>query len=122
MRWLGLRLDVQAGILESPMGKLQFTAEEAIAEICGIEVKHRRRGIGTELVSHFEEFCRARGVTAVLVPASPTKMAISFWLKNGFSCYFSDDEKLIDRILKKRKLEQLTNTDSGIIALRKELR
>ncbi len=118
---LSYHLNAKTGILETSLGRLQFTTDEENAEICGIEVENRRKGNGTALIAYFEEFCKVNGLTSILVPSLPTKIAISFWLKNGFRCYFSDDKKLVKRILNKKKVDHITNTDSGIIALRKEL-
>lgn len=121
MSGLCISVNEEFGFVECAEGRLEFLVADEMATICAIEVVRKRRGVGTALIQHFDNYCRAKGLSDVFVPATPSKRVVSFWIKNGFSCFFPEDTKIVKRILNKVNSVHITNVDSGIIALRKEL-
>lgn len=105
--------------LNNAFGKISFTVDEDTISVLGIFVQKKRCGIGTSLVKQIEEFAVAKGWDRILVPATPSKEAMAFWLKLGYQYVFSEDKIIGNSIMANEDSEYFIDTDSGIILLEK---
>ena len=118
-----MRLEVKGEdyTLKNTFGEINFTVDEDGISVFGVFVSKKRRGIGTSLVKELEKFALANELQRIYVPATPSREAITFWLKLGYH-YVSPEDKIIgDDLMKYEDPECIIETESGIILLKKDI-
>ena len=118
-----IEMNISAGEIESPYGKLLFNFDDGQFAIMGIDIskRKRRQGIGTALVRAAEKLARELGCAEIDVPATPSRMAVSFWLRMGFRCWLKEENRLVTRILESQSDDSIFDSNSGVIVMRKHL-
>jgi len=119
---MDIKVDEKNCLLECQNGRLDFTLEEETISIFQIFASEERQGVGSSLVTRLEEFAVERRLKNVIVPVTPSKQALSFWLKMGYEYVWQEDKILGDEILGNQDCKSIINTGSGIILLRKKIR
>jgi len=119
-----LEIDIKTGEIKSPYGDLFFNFDVDQFSIVGIEISepNRRQGIGTGLVNAAEKLARELECLKVEVPATPSRMAISFWNKNGYEFALKEEKALVARIMKSKSSSKIFDSDSGIVLMHKRIR
>jgi len=118
---MDIRIYEEFGTVSSDFGEIEFVIDEDYISIFQIFVVKKRCGIGSNLLKKLEEFAIERGLRKIVVPVTPSKLALSFWLKAGYRYVFPEDIVIGNEIIKGEDLEKIRDTDSGIILLEKEL-
>lgn len=59
----------------------------------------RRLGIGAKAVCFVETIAKNEKCNLLFTPADLSKVALQFWLKNGFSCVHENDNAKVDKVL-----------------------
>ena len=120
---IALEIDIKAREIRSPYGKLLFNFDDGHFSIMGIEISKRKRGqgIGTALVNVAEKLARELECVGIEVPATPSKMALSFWRKNGYECYLLEERVLTTKILECKASSKIFTSNSGIILMKKQV-
>lgn len=105
------------------LGEIDFEVEEESVSVFQIYVSSKRRGIGTKLVKELESIALRKNLKSIIVPVTPSKEALSFWVKMEYGFTFSEDVDVADRILNSSASNagKIFNTDSGIILLSKKI-
>jgi GNAT superfamily N-acetyltransferase len=112
-----IQLDGEWGIIKSAQGEIEFTSDNDGVSIFQIFVLNKRCGIGSALVERLEDFCLQRNIRRTIVPSTPSKEALSFWLASGYHYVFSEDSDIGHTILDSENPEKIGETDFGIILL-----
>ncbi len=104
-------------------GEIDFEIDEESISVFQMYVSPKKHGIGTRLVKELESLVLRKNLKSIIVPATPSKEALSFWIKMGYGFIFSEDENIANRVLNSSGLDmgQIVNTDSGIILLSKKI-
>lgn len=118
---MGIRMYKESGTVASELGKIEFVVDEDCISIFRIFVMKKRCGIGSNLLQKLEEFAIKKNVRKIIVPVTPSKLVLSFWLKAGYHYTFPEETIIGNGILKEENVEKIRNTDSGIILLEKTL-
>lgn len=105
--------------MKSAHGEIEFTLDNEGISVFQIFVLNKRCGIGSALVKRLEDFCLQRNIRRTIVPSTPSKEALSFWLARGYHYVFSGDSDIGHTILDSENSEKIGETDSGIIVLEK---
>ena len=105
------------------LGEIDFKIEEEFISVFQIYSFPKRCGIGTKLVEIMENLALGKNIKSIIVPVTPSKEALSFWLKMGYKFSFNDDRYIANRILNSSyfNMVEIFDTDSGIILLKKIL-
>ncbi|MGC9336971.1 MAG: hypothetical protein ACP5EQ_02600 [Candidatus Cloacimonadia bacterium] len=119
---MDIQIYEEFGIVSSDFGEIEFVIEEDCISIFQIFALKKRCGIGSNLLQKLEEFAIERNLRKLVVPATPSKLALSFWLKAGYRYVFPEEMVIGNEILKEEDSEKIRDTDSGIILLEKVLR
>ena len=121
----GITIDLCKGRVAWGDSEASLEIEDAGSEgtIVGISVprSHRRKGIGTALVRALEDASRGKGLQRLVVPSTPSRQALSFWLSCGFSYVFPEDACCQKRILCSQSPEDIFDNGAGVILLHKVL-
>ncbi len=64
-----------------------------------VDAKHRGKGLGSKKIKDLEDIARAKNCVAMVTPSDLSKMALNFWIKNGFSTSDKDDLEKISFVL-----------------------
>lgn len=83
-----IRIDKEVGTLSSNLGEIAFDIDDDSISVLRISVLKRRCGIGSGLVKELEKFAIKQGIKTIVVPATPTKTALSFRLKANYNYVF----------------------------------
>jgi len=104
-------------------GEIDFEINEESISVFQMHVSPKRRGTRTKLVKKIENLALGRHLKSIVVPATPSKEVLSFWIKMGYGFVFSEDRDVANRVLNSSGLEmgQIVNTDAGIILLSKKI-
>lgn len=104
-------------------GEIDFEIDEESISVFQIYVSSKRCGIGTKLVKELERSALEKHLKSIIVPATPSGEALSFWVKMGYGFTFSEDRDVANWILNSSILNtgRVFNTDSGIILLSKKI-
>lgn len=115
-----IQIDGEWGIVKSAQGEIDFTIDNETISVFQIFVRKRRCGTGSALMERLEEFClQTRNIRKIIVPSTPSKEALSFWLARDYYYVFSEDSDIEHTILNSQDPEKIEETDSGIILLEK---
>jgi len=118
-------MDIKVGekscVLECQNGGLDFSLDEETISVFQVFASEERQGIGSSLVTRLEKFAVERRLKNIVVPVTPSKQALSFWLKMGYEYVWQEDKILGDEILRNQDCKSIVNTNSGIILLRKKI-
>lgn len=118
---MDIRIYEESGTVSSDFGEIEFVIDETRISIFQIFVLKKRCGVGSNLLKKLEEFAIERGLRKIVVPVTPSRLALSFWLKAGYCYVFPDEVVMGNEILKEEDPEKIRDTDSGIILLEKVL-
>ena len=118
---MDIKVDEKNCLLECQNGRLDFTLEEETISIFQIFASEERQGIGSSLVTRLEKFASERKAKNIIVPVTPSRQALSFWLKMGYGYIWQEDKILGDAILRNQDWKSIVDTDSGIILLKKKI-
>lgn len=104
-------------------GEIDFEIDEESISVFQMYVSPKRHGAGTKLAKRIENLALRKHLKSIVVPATPSKEVLSFWIKMGYGFIFSEDEDIANRVLNSSGLDmgQIVNTDSGIILLSKKI-
>jgi len=116
-----IRTYEESGIVSSEFGEIEFVIDEDCISIFQIFVMKKRCGIGSNLLRKLEEFAIERNMRKIVVPVTPSKLALSFWLKAGYRYVFPEEMVMGNEVLKEEDLEKIRDTHSGIVLLEKAL-
>lgn len=76
---------IKGKILQTPDFKLYTPyGIQAKIENLYVDKKYQRAGIGHELLRAYEDYCRDKNVSEIILYGAPTVQASSFYAKNGF--------------------------------------
>lgn len=114
-----IQIDGEWGTVKSAQGAIEFIIDNDVISVFQIFALKRRCGIGSALINRLEDFCSQRNVRKTIVPSTPSKKALSFWLARGYDYVFSEDSDIGQTILISQDPEKIEETDSGIILLEK---
>jgi GNAT superfamily N-acetyltransferase len=118
---MDIEVDEENCLLKCQNGRLDFSLDEETISVFQIFASEERQGIGSSLVTRLEGFAVERRLKNVVVPVTPSKQALSFWLKMGYEYVWQEDKILGDEILGNQDCKRIINTGSGIILLRKKI-
>jgi GNAT superfamily N-acetyltransferase len=118
---MDIKMDEKNHVLECQKGRLDFCVDEETISIFQIVASEERQGFGSSLVTRLEEFAVERRLKEIVVPVTPSKQALSFWLKMGYEYVWQEDRILGDEILGNQDSKNIVDTDSGIILLNKKI-
>lgn len=118
---MDIRTYEESGIVSSEFGEIEFVIDEDCISIFQIFVMKKRCGIGSNLLRKLEEFAIERNMRKIVVPVTPSKLALSFWLKAGYRYVFPEEMVMGNEVLKEEDLEKIRDTHSGIVLLEKAL-
>jgi len=118
---MDIEVDGKSYVLKCQNGRLDFALEEEAISIFQIFAAEERQGIGSSLVARLEKFAAQRRLENIVVPVTPSKQALSFWLKMGYEYVWQEDRILGDEILGNQDSRSIVDTDSGIILLNKKI-
>ena len=99
-------------------GDLDYDIDGETAIVQAISVYRTGQGIGRKLVELFEDAVLKENVECALVPATPSKEAISFWKKMKYKPSGYDDEYWARRITSSWK-ESTWDTPQGVVVMEK---
>lgn len=118
------KIDIRNGTLTCKCGRVDFAIEDAEMSIFQIFIcnNHRRKGIGLSLVKKLEEFASRIGLRRIVVPVSPSRQALSFWKKIGYSYVFPEDRDLEGKVLADGNPQRIESTGSGVIVHKKVIK
>jgi GNAT superfamily N-acetyltransferase len=116
-----IKVDEKNCLLECKNGQLDFSLDEETISVFQIFALEEQQGIGSSLVARLEEFAVERGLKSIIVPVTPSKQALSFWLRMGYEYVWQEDKILGDEILRNQDCRRIVDTDSGIILLNKKI-
>ena len=118
---MDIRIYEESGTVSSDFGGIEFAVDEDCISIFQIFTVKRRCGIGSNLLQKLEEFAIQKNLRKIFVPVTPSRLALSFWLKAGYRYVFPEEMVMGNEILKEEDPEKIRDTDSGIILLEKVL-
>jgi len=100
-----------------------ITDNEVIINSLYVEEKYRRRGYGTEYLKKIGLEAKKNNCDIIITPSNLSKIAIFFWLKNGFSTDNKDDNKIINFVLvSRKKFNYILNIDGqSVVELQKNI-
>jgi len=107
--------------LKDTFGEINFTVDEDTISVLHLSVSKKRCGIGTSLAKKLEEFAITKKVKLILVPSTPSKEALAFWMKLDYQYTFTEDKNIGNYILSHKDSEYFHDTESGIILLEKNI-
>jgi len=101
-----------------------YNKEKRIIEIDVIEVKKelRRTGIGSRMLKELERFAKDKKVLTIIGGSTPTREAISFWLKMGYQPDTVEDYEYTKKVLKEKDPKKAVDIPSKLIEFKKEFR
>ncbi len=102
-------------------GDLDYDINEEVATVNAISVYRTGEGIGRKLVELFEDLAIKENAECVLVPASPTKEAVSFWKAMNYKPSGKDDKYWARKIVNGWQ-ESAWETWSGIVLMEKNFK
>lgn len=102
-------------------GDLDYYVDGENAIVQAISVYRTGEGIGRKLVELFEETAIKENAKFAIVPASPTKEAVSFWKKMKYKPSGNDDKYWARRITNSWK-EGHWETTSGVVVMEKDFK
>ncbi len=102
-------------------GDLNYDVDGDTAIVQAISVYRTGQGIGRKLVELFEDSVLKENVECVLVPATPSKEAISFWKKMKYKPSTDEDKYWSRRITQSWK-ESTWDTPQGVVVMEKDFR
>ncbi len=102
-------------------GDLEYDVDGETAIVCAISVYRTGQGIGRKLVELFEDAALKENAKAAVVPATPSKEAISFWEKMKYKPSTDDDKYWARRITRSRK-ESTWDTPQGVVVMEKNFK
>lgn len=118
---MDIEVDEKNCVLKCQNGRLDFALDEEAISIFQIFASGERQGIGSSLVARLEKLAAQRKLKTIVVPATPSKQALSFWLKMGYEYVWQEDRILGDEILGNQDSRSIVDTDSGIILFNKKI-
>ena len=97
--------------------------KELIIMSLDVEPSNRRKGIATSFLKEFELLAKNKECKNITVPASLSKIALSFWLKNGYMLIDSDAKRKVKRVLNSKKNATfiLELEENSVVPLYKEI-
>ncbi len=101
-------------------GELEFSIEQDEVILNSISVYAKRMGVGKSLDNKLEYLVKLQGFKIIVVPASPTKEAVSFWKKIGYNHSDVDDKYWINKIILSDK-ETPWATSQGVVVMIKHI-
>jgi hypothetical protein len=102
-------------------GDLNYDIDGEMAIVNSISVYRTGQGIGRKLVELFENEAVKENAKFAVVPASPTKEAVSFWKKMKYKPSSDDDKYWARRIINSWK-EGHWETTSGVVVMEKDFK
>lgn len=99
-------------------GDLEYYIDDENAIVNAISVYRTGEGIGRKLVELFENEALKENIKFAIVPASPTKEAISFWIKMNYRPSTEDDKYWAKEIINGWK-ESAWDTPQGVVVMEK---
>ena len=102
-------------------GDLDYDVDGDTAIVQAISVYRTGQGIGRKLVELFEDSVLKENVECVLVPATPSKEAISFWKKMKYKPSGNDDKYWARKIINGWK-EGTWDTPQGVVVMEKDFK
>jgi GNAT superfamily N-acetyltransferase len=104
-------------------GKIDFQIDEESISVFQIYASPQRQGVGTKLVKELESLALEKKLKSIIVPATPSKEALRFWIKMGYGFISIEDIDIADSILNSSVLNagEIFDTDSGILLLSKNI-
>lgn len=118
---MDIKVDERSCVLKCKNGRLDFSLDEETISVFQIFASEERQGVGSSLVTRLEKFAVEKRMKNIIVPVTPSKQALSFWLKTGYEYVWQEDKILGGEILRNQDCRSIVDTDSGIILLRKEI-
>jgi GNAT superfamily N-acetyltransferase len=117
-----IMMDLQNGSLKCKFAQIDFSIDENEMSIFQIFVttNYRRKGIGSALVKKLEEFAMRTALRRIVVSATPSRQALSFWKKAGYSYAFPEEINLERKVLGTQDPKYIEDTESGVIVLAKD--
>lgn len=91
--------------------------------LLNVEKKHRRKGLGSKTIEMLQNIALENNCDMIITPSDLSKIALNFWLKNGFSCDDKEDIWKISFVLNSSKSENYIFDIDGnsIIQLSKKM-
>lgn len=102
-------------------GTLDYDIDGESAIVMAISVYRTGEGVGRKLVELFEDVALKENAKFAVVPASPTKEAVSFWKKMKYKPSGDDDKYWARRIVNGWK-EGHWETTSGVAVMEKDFK
>lgn len=102
-------------------GDLDYDVDGKTAIVLAISVYRTGEGIGRKLVELFEDAVLKENATSAVVPATPSKEAISFWEKMKYKPSTDDDKYWAKKITRSWK-ESTWDTPQGVIVMKKSFK
>lgn len=102
-------------------GDLDYDIDGETAIVQAISVYRTGQGIGRKLVELFEDVAVKENAECALVPATPSKEAISFWKKMKYKPSTEDDKYWARRITRSWK-ESTWDTPQGVVVMEKDFK
>lgn len=102
-------------------GDLDYDVDGDTAIVQAISVYRTGEGIGRKLVELFEDAVIKEKAQCVLVPASPTKEAVSFWKAMNYKPSGKDDKYWARKIVNGWQ-EGAWDTWSGVVVMEKDFK
>jgi hypothetical protein len=102
-------------------GDLDYDIDGEGAIVQAISVYRTGQGIGRKLVELFEDVAVKENAKYALVPATPSKEAISFWKKMKYKPSSDDDKYWAKRITQSWR-ESTWDTPQGVVVMEKDFR
>ena len=81
---MDVEIDEKNCLLKCGNGRLDFALDEETISVFQIFTPKERQGIGSSLVTTLEKFAIERKAKNIIVPVTPSKQALPFWLKVGY--------------------------------------
>lgn len=88
-----------------------------------VEPRKRRKGLGTNVLHDIIQVARQNNCTEIVVPSDLSKIALAFWLKNGFYTQEDDDKEKINIVLNSDKRDEhiFDVEDNSVVELHKKI-
>lgn len=102
-------------------GDLNYDVDGETAIVQAISVYRTGQGIGRKLVELFEESVLKENVECVLVPATASKEAVSFWMKMKYKPSSNEDKYWARKITNSWK-ESTWDTPQGVVVMEKNFK
>ena len=102
-------------------GTLDYEVDGEDAIVLAISVYRTGQGIGRKLVELFEDVVFKENALSAVVPATPSKEAISFWKKMKYKPSTDDDKYWARRITQSWK-ESTWDTPQGVVVMEKNFK